>query len=133
MLLLQAINSSTTITENKISWHWSNITSDIILVAIIGIVVVFFALFVLSVIYSYLPKLVNMRFKLLFKKKTGRVPTKEELDIPGEINAAIGAALHFYFNDFHDFEDTTLTINREVKRKSPWADRHQMLYQHSVK
>ena len=131
IILLQT--AAGTITQNKITWHWSSITSSTIMMALVGIVVVFIALLLLSVIYSYLPDILNLKFKRNYKKSQGRAPTKEEIDVPGEINAAIGAAIHLYFNEAHDFENTTLTINREVKRQSPWSDKGQMLVQHRVK
>ena len=103
------------------------------MMAIVGIVVVYVALTILSVIYSYLPNLLHIKIRREFKEKNGRRPSDEEMAVTGEINAAISAALHLYFNDMHDFENTTLTINREVKRQSPWADKQHVLYQRNVK
>lgn len=44
-------------------------------------------------------------------------------DVNGEIAAAISTALHLYKNEFHDFENTVLTINKVSKTYSPWSSK----------
>lgn len=116
-----------------ISLDFGRIHNEHVMLAAIGVIVVFLALLILAIIYTNIPKILNMRVRNLFKKENGRKPEKGEItDVSGEVNAAIGAALHLYFNDMHDFENTNLTINREVKRQSPWADKQQVHYQYRV-
>lgn len=44
-------------------------------------------------------------------------------NINGEIAAAISTALHLYKNEYHDFENTVLTINKVSKTYSPWSSK----------
>ncbi len=90
-------------------------------VSLIGYLVVFIALITLYLVFKNLQKVVEFRFKK--EEKTEVVAAKEgrlKMDISGEMNAAIGTAIHLYFNELHDEENFTLTINRVSKRYTPW-------------
>ncbi|MDR2083420.1 MAG: OadG family protein [Bacteroidales bacterium] len=112
-----------------ITWDWSAFDSLAITIGLVGIIVVFVALLFLSFIYMLIPKILNIKSKRKIKKEDSDV-VKENVDASGEACAAISAALHMYFNDLHDVESNVLTINtQEVKRQSPWSDKHQFLNQ----
>lgn len=59
-------------------------------------------------------------------KATGITDKKEAKqeklgEVPGEVLAAIGMALHEMQNEVHDVEDTRLTITRVRRSYSPWS------------
>ncbi|MDD4142558.1 MAG: OadG family protein [Bacteroidales bacterium] len=113
-----------------ITWDWGAFDSFALTVGVVGVLVVFFALLFLSIIYRIVPKLINFKFKRRAKKNNVAMPAEEEILVPGEVNAAIGAAIYLYLNDLHDVENPVLTVdNREVRRQSPWSDKHQFLNQ----
>jgi hypothetical protein len=43
--------------------------------------------------------------------------------ITGELTAAIGYALHLYFSDLHDEENSTLTVVHKSRKYSPWSSK----------
>ena len=90
-------------------------------VSLIGYLVVFISLIALYLVFKNLQRVVAFRFK---KEEKMEVAVAKEsrlkMDISGEMNAAIGTAIHLYFNELHDEENFTLTINRVSKRYTPW-------------
>jgi len=44
-------------------------------------------------------------------------------EIPGEVIAAISAALYELDNDVHDIEHTIITIERTRRTYSPWSSK----------
>ncbi len=66
--------------------------------------------------------------KVLVKKKAEKNAPQAELKeeeyveshLTAECSAAIGMALHLYYDDVHDLESTIVTIKRVEKRYSPW-------------
>jgi len=113
-----------------ITWDWSAFDSLAIIIGVVGIIVVFTSLVFLSFVYKLIPKILGIKVKnKFFKKKEGS--EEEEIHEPsGEDYAAIGAALHLYFNSLTEHESSVLsTQNKEVKRLSAWADKHQMVNQ----
>lgn len=61
-------------------------------------------------------------------KATGITDKKEAKqeklgEVPGEVLAAIGMALHEMQNEVHDVEDTRLTITRVRRSYSPWSSK----------
>ncbi len=93
-------------------------------VAIVGFGIVLFSLTLLFVLFSRLPKLVNMKFK---KKKGSEAGDKKaaenEEGIEGNVTAAISLALHRYFNELHDEESNVVTIKKVRKAYSPWSSK----------
>ena len=63
----------------------------------------------------------NQRRRL--KEIWHRSADREDLHIPGEINAAIAMALHMHFMEAHDLENTVLTIKQIQKVYSPWSSK----------
>lgn len=92
-----------------------------LIIAIVGIGVVFSALAILTLIFNQIPKFfkIRIRSKLL---KAGKIRNDEECctDLSGETNAAIALALNLYLSELHDLESNMMTIEKVSKRYSPW-------------
>jgi len=97
-----------------------------ILMAIIGMGIVFSVLALIYLIFNNTPKLFETDFKTLFsKKKKQQIETlsiKEEA-ISGEVSAAIATALYLYKAELHDEENTVLTIKKVTRSYSPWSSK----------
>ncbi|WP_346863603.1 OadG family protein [uncultured Draconibacterium sp.] len=96
-------------------------------VAIVGFFIVFFSLTILVLVFSRLPKLINMQFN---RKKLRRNKSKDEEEVTqddfvveGNVTAAISLALHMYFNELHDEESNVVTIKKVRKAYSPWSSK----------
>ncbi len=96
-----------------------------ITVAIVGFLIVFSSLTVLVIIFSRLPKLLNMRFNRnkLRRKKIEEQVTQDDFVVEGNVTAAISLALHLYFNELHDEESNVVTIKKVKKAYSPWSSK----------
>lgn len=93
-------------------------------IAVVGYVVVFVSLLLLYTVFNFLPKLLKLNFRKADKEELQSAKeSRYAEDITGEMNAAIGTALHLYFNEMHDEENLTLTIERVSKRYSPWSSK----------
>lgn len=91
-------------------------------VALVGFGIVIFSLTMLFIIFSRLPKLVNMKFnkKRRDKKQKQTEENMNDFEMEGNVSAAISLALHLYFNELHDEESNIVTIKKVRKRYSPW-------------
>ncbi len=89
----------------------------------VGYVIVFIALVILSLVFQYLPRILylNLRRK---KAKLGQAAV-EAADVmqSGEETAAIAMALVLYFEELHDEESGVLTIRKVSKTYSPWSSK----------
>ncbi len=89
----------------------------------IAMFVVFLALAILYLIYSFMGKHFVRKASVQVKQKfPGTVETlksSEEI-ISGEINAAIAMTLYLYQSEIHDIENTVLTIQKVSRNYSPW-------------
>jgi Na+-transporting methylmalonyl-CoA/oxaloacetate decarboxylase gamma subunit len=95
-------------------------------VAVVGFLIVFCSLAVMVVIFSRLPKLINMKFnreKFQRKSKEQEVVKQDDFIIEGNVTAAISLALHMYFNELHDEESNIVTIKKVRKAYSPWSSK----------
>ena len=90
---------------------------------VIGYVVVFIALLLLYIIFFNLTKVLQINVKKLLRREGKAIEIKEDLSISGEVNAAIAMALHLYYSEMHDKEDTVLTINQTSRTYSPWSSK----------
>jgi Na+-transporting methylmalonyl-CoA/oxaloacetate decarboxylase gamma subunit len=97
---------------------------------VIGYVVVFVALLLLYLLFFNLTKVLQINVKRLLRREGKVVEVKENLSISGEVNAAIAMALHLYYSEMHDKEDTVLTINQTSRTYSPWSSKIYGLRQH---
>ena len=48
---------------------------------------------------------------------------KPKVEKADEISAIIAAAIHLYVQEYHDFENMSLTIKRIDKNYSPWSSK----------
>lgn len=102
---------------------WS-VIKDGAMLAVVGITVVFAALLVLYWALSMLSKAINYQRKdKLIKRGGDGEEVAKSLQMSGETAAAIATALHFYFQDIHDQENTVLTITRLSKAYKPWSSK----------
>ncbi|MGV8094829.1 MAG: OadG family transporter subunit [Mangrovibacterium sp.] len=87
---------------------------------VISMSVVFSALVILFVAFSFI-------FRLMNKRKAEKIKTTETVTkvpvISGEVNAAIAMALYLYKNETHDLENTVLTVKKVAKTYSPWSSK----------
>lgn len=94
----------------------------ILLLALIGIVVVFVALRILVIAFRTFGNFSKRTFRLRLKKEAERdqLPIEEKDLISGQEVAAISMALHLFLSDEHDEESNIITIKRIERRYSPW-------------
>ncbi len=108
-----------------------NITFDItaisgngIIIAIVGYIIVFSALLSLYYVFSFIPKIIHFNIRQKLRKQgKHKFAEEKELNITGEVNAAISTALFMYFSELHDEENTTITIKKVSKTYSPWSSK----------
>ncbi len=105
-----------------------------LMMALIGMGIVFTILLILFLVFSNTPKLFTTEFKEKMQsffssnKKVSNLQPEvikgpKPEDLSGEVNAAIGAAIHLYRSELHDYEDTVLTINKVSRTYSPWSSK----------
>lgn len=119
----QIASDSTEETVNKNSHLFQQIDPWGIGMTVIGYVVVFLALLFLYIVFSNLTKLLNFNVKRLLRREGKIEEVKADLSISGEVNAAIAMAIHLYFAEIHDNENTVLTINKVSRTYSPWSSK----------
>ena len=100
----------------------SAITDYSLTLAIVGYLTVFFALVVMYFVYSNIPKLINLRTRQRLRKAGKLKEAEKDLNVDGEVNAAISMALYLYLNE-HDEESKTLTIKKVQRSYTPWSSR----------
>jgi len=103
-----------------------------IIMAAIGMTIVFSILIMLYFIFSKTPVLFTFSFRqklwLLIKfgkkfVKENPLPVIEHEELSGEVNAAIATAIYLYRSELHDFEDTVLTMKKVSRTYSPWSSK----------
>ncbi len=85
-------------------------------IAILGYLIVFLALVLLYVVFTFFPKLLAWR-----PGRNKKMP--ETGAISGEVNAAISMAIFLYFNEQHDEESNVMTIRKIARAYSPWSSK----------
>lgn len=95
----------------------------------IGMSVVFLSLLLLYAVVFNLARVVNLKLKKTTAAEKEETKGNGEY-LTGEVNAAIATALHLYFSELHDEENTVLTINRVARTYSPWSSKIYGLRQH---
>jgi hypothetical protein len=104
--------------------NWDLILGDGLTITLIGYLIVFMALVLLSLVFSYTPKIMRIELRHILKKKgKSEFIDSTKMEIPGEVNAAIGTAIYLYFNEQHDTEDPVITIKRISKNYTPWSSK----------
>ena len=122
-LLQQAVNDSSKAVIKHNSELFLKLDPFGIGMTVIGYVVVFIALLLLYIIFFNLTKVLQINVKKLLRREGKVIEMKEDLSISGEVNAAIAMALHLYYSEMHDKEDTVLTINQTSRTYSPWSSK----------
>jgi len=98
-------------------------------VALVGYSIVFAALVALIIIFSTIPKIINMKVRSELRRKGKHVIDENDtLNVDGDVTAAISMALHLYYSEMHDDEPGVITINRIQKRYSPWSSKIYSIY-----
>ncbi len=92
-----------------------------ITIAIVGYIIVFFVLVLLSLVFAYIPNLLKLRTKLAMRKKGEECKKCDEV-ISADTATAICLALYMHFN-VHDIESTRMTIKKVEKQYSPWSSK----------
>lgn len=92
----------------------------------IGFSIVFVVLIFLAVLFMGVQKIMTNQARKSIKSKGSvkkEIITDEDINISGDVNAAIGAALYMYFNEMHDEESGVITIKQIQRRYSPWSSK----------
>lgn len=92
-------------------------------ISIVSIVVVFCALAILVFIFMAIPKIIEWSIKSKMKKAGTTPAENSQINVEGNVNAAISMALHLYFNELHDEESNIITIKNAPKQYSPWSSK----------
>ncbi len=108
---------------NDLIFDFSRINEAGITTAIVGYVIVFSALVLLYYVFSFLPKIINIKIRSKLRKEGKECAEQEDLSVPGEVNAAISMALFLHFNENHDEESNVITIRKISKSYSPWSSK----------
>jgi len=104
--------------------NWDLVLGDGLTITLIGYLIVFIALVILSLVFSYIPKIMKIHVRRNLKKKGhAHIIDAKSMEITGEVNAAIGTAIFLFFNEQHDSEDPVITIKRISKNYSPWSSK----------
>ena len=96
-----------------------------ITIAIIGIGVVFLSLIILFLCMKLFVRLLEFirikqqstKTRIEISGRTGKEP------LTGEVVAAISMAIHCSREEFHDLEQTIITLQRITKPYSPWSSK----------
>ena len=100
-----------------------SIVTQAVEIAIIGYVIVFTALLLLYIIFTYLAKALIWQNKRKLNKLNKLKELKDEdLVISGEVAAAISMAIYLC-RDLHDNESDIITIKKVSKAYSPWSSK----------
>ena len=103
-----------------------------LIMTLIGLSIVFGSLVLIYFVFSKTRVLFTFSFRQKFKnffslKKNEVIETavtvNHEVELSGEVNAAIAAAIHLYRSELHDFENTVLTIKKVSRTYSPWSSK----------
>lgn len=102
----------------------SALNTENITIAVVGYVIVFFALVVLYFVFSSIPKIINLRIrKRLLLKGDTQLSEERDFSIQGPVAVAIAMALYTHLNEIHDDEDNVMTIKRVARVYSPWSSK----------
>lgn len=107
----------------EITFDLSAITSFSIFISVVGYVTVFLALVILFYAFNSIPKLINIQVRQKLRKQGKIADTDKELQMVGEVNAAISTALYLYFEEQHDEESRKMTVRSIQKVYSPWSSK----------
>lgn len=94
-------------------------------VTLVGLGIVFSVMMLLAIIFSFLPKLIHIKFdfKSLKKGNIEEAIERKEIVMTADEVTAIAMALSMYFDDLHENESNVITIKEIQKRYSPWSSK----------
>ncbi|MBR9974294.1 MAG: OadG family protein [Bacteroidetes bacterium] len=105
-------------------WEYSGIESivqgDGVMISIVGIIIVFAALTIITLLIRVL-KLIGQPKKPSAPAEDSGKPVKN--GVSGEVVAAIALALQTHLFELHDDERTVVTIKRVSRPYSPWSSK----------
>lgn len=90
-------------------------------VVFVGLILLYISFKIIGRISVNLSKRNAMKVKGITDKKEAK--EKKLGEVPGEVYAAIGMAMHEMQSDVHDMEETILTITRVKRTYSPWSSK----------
>lgn len=115
---------------SSIEFDFSAVDSNAWTIFIVGYVIVFTALISLSLLFRYLPKIIN--FKSL-RKNNEKIEKKEthtkysnnnsQNSDNQDVYVAIAMAINLYMDDMHDDDSLILTIDRDRALNSAWSSK----------
>jgi Na+-transporting methylmalonyl-CoA/oxaloacetate decarboxylase gamma subunit len=99
-----------------------------VIMALTSMSIVFLSLIFLYLVFKHIGKYNVNKSKARALAASAGMNKKTLTDtdeVPGEVYAAIAAALHSYFRDdeTHDLENTVLTIDKVKRNYSPWSSK----------
>jgi len=92
----------------------------------IAMFVVFSALAILFIIYKNMGRFFIRQTSAAKKSVTSEQKPSvahSEVEMSGEVNAAIAMTIHLYLSEMHDYENTVLTIQKVSRNYSPWSSK----------
>lgn len=107
----------------EITFDLSAITPFSIFISVVGYVTVFLALVILFYVFDSIPKLINFQVRQKLRKQGKIADADRELQMDGEVNAAISTALYLYFEEQHDEESRKMTVKKIQRSYSPWSSK----------
>lgn len=90
---------------------------------LVAMFVVFSALALLYAFYKLVGRQFTRTKKVKLKVGEVAAAVPAEVEISGELNAAIAMALYLYQTEMHDFENTVLTMKKVSRTYSPWSSK----------
>jgi glutaconyl-CoA/methylmalonyl-CoA decarboxylase subunit delta len=107
-----------------ISFDFSNIDSNALIITITGYTIVFLVLASMVVLFTQLFRIREYFTERLRNSKPGDPVTETKVqNTSGDENAAICTALYLYFSELHDEEKYVMTVKKVSKTYSPWSSK----------
>ncbi|PLX28644.1 MAG: hypothetical protein C0600_09485 [Ignavibacteria bacterium] len=111
-------------TDTLAAWGKTGVESIVagegIMISIIGIIIVFASLTVISLLIRMIKNLTAKKKK---KPQTESAETPVRNGVSGEVVAAIATALQHHLFELHDEERTIITIKKVSRTYSPWSSK----------
>ncbi len=97
----------------------SILAGDGIMISIVGVIIVFASLTIISLLIRLLKKAASL--KRARPAETTELPVRN--GVSGEVVAAIATALQHHLFELHDEERTIITIKKVSRPYSPWSSK----------
>jgi len=99
------------------------INSQAAVLSLVGIAAIFGSLLLIFLIFVMINRINQNRLKSKLLKQGYSGDSLNQLEVSGEVNAAIGLALNLYFEEIHDTENMKFTIKKVSRTYSPWSSK----------